>query len=50
MIRKELRPGGIILMHSFGGKHIKNTVEALPGIIDDLKAMEYTLVTVDKLN
>lgn len=50
LIRKELRPGGIILMHSFGGKHIKNTVEALPDIIDDLKAMEYTLVTVDELN
>lgn len=49
MIRNEAKPGGIILMHSFGGKHIKNTVEALPGIIDDLEAMGYSFVTAGKM-
>ncbi|MCA0757862.1 polysaccharide deacetylase family protein [Paenibacillus sp. N4] len=48
MIRNEAKPGGIILMHSFGGKHIKNTVKALPGIIDDLEDMGYSLVTAGK--
>lgn len=49
MIKSETKPGGIILMHSFGGKHIANTVEALPFIIDDLKELGYTLVTVNEL-
>lgn len=49
MIRNEAKPGGIILMHSFGGKHIKNTVEALPGIIDDLEAMGYSFVKAGKM-
>ncbi|WP_245600148.1 polysaccharide deacetylase family protein [Paenibacillus harenae] len=48
MIRTETKPGGIILMHSFGGKHIKNTVEALPGIIDDLEEMGYSFVAADQ--
>ncbi|MDQ8733902.1 polysaccharide deacetylase family protein [Paenibacillus sp. LHD-38] len=49
MIKNEAKPGGIILMHSFGSKNIKNTVQALPGIIDDLVEMDYTLVTADQL-
>ncbi|WP_337101969.1 polysaccharide deacetylase family protein [Paenibacillus sp. YIM B09110] len=49
MIRTEAKPGGIILMHSFGGKHIANTVEALPGIIDELTEMGYTFATIDEL-
>lgn len=49
MIRTETKPGGIILMHSFGGKHIAGTVEALPAIIDDLKEMGYSFATVDEL-
>jgi peptidoglycan/xylan/chitin deacetylase (PgdA/CDA1 family) len=49
MIKNEAKPGGIILMHSFGGKHIKNTVQALPGVIDDLVKKGYTLVTVDQI-
>ncbi|MFF2480123.1 polysaccharide deacetylase family protein [Paenibacillus sp. NPDC058071] len=49
MIRKEADPGDIILMHSFGSKNIQHTVEALPGIIDDLKKMGYTFVTADEL-
>lgn len=49
MIRTEAKPGGIILMHSFGGKHIEHTVEALPGIIDDLTEMGYTFASIDEL-
>lgn len=49
MIKKETKPGGIILMHCFGSKHIKNTVQALPGVIDDLVEMGYSFVTADQL-
>lgn len=49
MIRKETKPDGIILMHSFGGKHIRNTVDMLPDVIDDLQKMGYTMVTVDQI-
>jgi peptidoglycan/xylan/chitin deacetylase (PgdA/CDA1 family) len=49
MIKNEAKPGGIILMHSFGGKHIKNTVQALPDVIDDLVEKGYTLVTADQI-
>lgn len=43
--------GGIVLMHSFGGrKHaIEHTIKLLPSIIKDLKAKGYELVTVDEL-
>lgn len=49
MIRKETESNGIILMHSFGGKYIRNTVEMLPDIIDDLQELGFTLVTVDQI-
>ncbi|WP_424766984.1 polysaccharide deacetylase family protein [Paenibacillus sp. sgz302251] len=48
LIRNETKPGGIILLHSFGSKHIQNTVKALPGIIDDLEKMGYSFVTADQ--
>lgn len=50
-IRKQTKPGGIILMHSFGGKggKLDNTVEALPQVIDYLKSEGYTFVTVPEL-
>jgi polysaccharide deacetylase family sporulation protein PdaB len=43
--------GGIILMHSFGGrKHaIEHTVMLLPSIIKDLREKGYEFVTVDEL-
>lgn len=50
MIKKQAKPNGIILMHSFGGKKIQNTVDALPGIIDELEEMGYTLVTIEQLD
>ncbi|WP_216651715.1 polysaccharide deacetylase family protein [Paenibacillus sp. NEAU-GSW1] len=49
MIKEKAKPGAIILMHSFGSKNIKHTVEMLPGAIDDLKKMGYTFVTADQL-
>lgn len=48
-VNKNTKPGGIILMHSFGSKHLKNTVELLPLIIEDLSKKGYTFVTVDEL-
>ncbi|MHA7967412.1 polysaccharide deacetylase family protein [Paenibacillus sp. CAU 1782] len=49
VIRKGSKPNGIILMHSFGGKHIANTVEMLPQVIDDLRELGFTFVTADEL-
>ncbi|MHA6482739.1 polysaccharide deacetylase family protein [Paenibacillus sp. strain BS8-2] len=49
MIIHDTKPNGIILMHSFGGKHIQNTVTMLPLVIDDLQKLGYTLVTVEEL-
>ncbi|MEK8130937.1 polysaccharide deacetylase family protein [Paenibacillus filicis] len=51
IIRKQIKPGGIILMHSFGGKKgdLSNTVTALPQAIEYLKAQGYSLVTVPEL-
>ncbi len=41
----QARPGGIVLLHS--GQY--RTIEALPVIIDRLRAQGYTFVTVDQL-
>ncbi len=41
-------PGAIILMHDAGGTRTE-TIEALPTIIDDLRARGYRLVTVPQL-
>jgi peptidoglycan-N-acetylglucosamine deacetylase len=41
-------PGAIILMHDAGGTRTQ-TIEALPTIIDDLRARGYRLVTVPQL-
>jgi len=49
-INKNTKPGGVVLMHSFGGKHIKNTVELVPKAIEDLKKQGYTFVTIDELH
>ncbi|WP_052350658.1 polysaccharide deacetylase family protein [Paenibacillus gorillae] len=49
MIRKKAKPHAIILMHSFGNKNIKHTVEMLPYVIDDLKKKGYTFVTPDEM-
>ncbi|MFB9274790.1 polysaccharide deacetylase family protein [Cohnella cellulosilytica] len=45
------RDGGIILMHSFGGRKnaLEHTVKLLPKIIEDLRAKGYELVTVEEM-
>ena len=45
------KPGGIILMHSFGGRKnaLENTVKLLPLIIDDLSKKGFEFVTVDEM-
>lgn len=45
------KPGGIILMHSFGGRKnaLENTVKLLPLILDDLSKKGFEFVTVDEL-
>jgi peptidoglycan/xylan/chitin deacetylase (PgdA/CDA1 family) len=50
-IRKHTRPGGIILLHSFGGRKnaLDHTLELLPLIIDDLRKAGYEFGTVDEM-
>jgi polysaccharide deacetylase family sporulation protein PdaB len=50
-VKKDVRPGAIILQHSAGGKkgNLANTVKALPLIIAYLKENGYKLVTVSNL-
>lgn len=48
-ILKNARDGGNILLHSFGSKHVENTVKLLPKVIDKLSELGYTFVTVDEL-
>lgn len=50
-IKREIRPGGIILQHCAGGKkgNLSNTVTALPQIIEYLKSENYEFVRVPEL-
>jgi peptidoglycan/xylan/chitin deacetylase (PgdA/CDA1 family) len=50
-VKKELKPGGIILEHCAGGKNdnLDNTVKALPEIISYAKNQGYTFVTIPEL-
>ena len=50
-VKKEFKPGGIILEHCAGGKNenLDNTVKALPEIISYLKGQGYTFVTIPEL-
>ncbi|TXK72399.1 polysaccharide deacetylase family protein [Paenibacillus sp. N3.4] len=50
-LKKEVKPGAIILQHSAGGKggNLGNTIEALPQIITYLKQNGYSFATVPDL-
>ncbi len=48
VVVKHTKPGAIILMHDGGGDR-RQTVQALPIVIDKLKAKGYTFVTIDEL-
>jgi peptidoglycan/xylan/chitin deacetylase (PgdA/CDA1 family) len=49
IINREKSPGDIILMYSFQSANLEGAVQALPKIIDQLRAEGYELVTVDNL-
>lgn len=50
-VKRNAKPNGIILMHSFGGKggKLDNTVAFLPDLIQYLKEQNYTFVTIPEL-
>lgn len=50
-VRRELRPGGIILEHCAGGKgeNLSNTVQALPEIISMLETQKYKVIRIPEL-
>ncbi|MCM2534527.1 polysaccharide deacetylase family protein [Neobacillus pocheonensis] len=50
-VNKEVSPGGIILEHCFAGRpgELNGTLQALPKIIDHLRAQGYEFVTVPTL-
>jgi len=50
-IMKHAKPGGIILLHSFGGRKnaLDHTLKLLPLIIDDLRKEGYEFTTVDRM-
>jgi polysaccharide deacetylase family sporulation protein PdaB len=50
-VKKEVKPGAIILQHCAGGKggKLSNTVEALPQIITYLKSKGYSFVSIPEL-
>ncbi|OXM84409.1 polysaccharide deacetylase [Paenibacillus rigui] len=50
-VKKEVKPGAIILQHSAGGKkgNLSNTVAALPHLIQYLKEHGYQFATVSEL-
>lgn len=51
IVHGQLRPGGIVLLHSFGGRHrhLDNTLRFLPHLIDELRAQGYSFVPVSEL-
>lgn len=47
-VLRAVKPGAIVLMHDGGGNRTQ-TVQALPGIIRELKRRGYVFVTIDEL-
>jgi peptidoglycan-N-acetylglucosamine deacetylase len=48
-VKKETRPGSIILQHNAGSESIQATVDALPKIIGYLRGQGYKFVTIDQM-
>lgn len=48
-VKRDTKPGGIILQHSAGGEQLQQSVDALPEIIRYFKSQGYEFVTVDQL-
>lgn len=49
IINRDKSPGGIVLQHNFQSPNLDGTVQALPQIIDQLRAEGYEFVTIDSL-
>ncbi|WP_238457977.1 hypothetical protein [Alkalihalobacterium alkalinitrilicum] len=51
IVQRDVTPGGIVLQHNFqtNARLLDGTVEALPKIIDELRAKGYQFVTVQTL-
>lgn len=47
-VLKNIKPGGIVLLHDGGGNH-EGTVQALPAMIDGLRKQGYRFVTLAEL-
>jgi polysaccharide deacetylase family sporulation protein PdaB len=48
-VKKETKPGSIILQHNAGSQSIQNTVDALPKLIAYLRSQHYEFVTIDDM-
>ncbi|CAM4469247.1 polysaccharide deacetylase family protein [Paenibacillus tarimensis] len=50
-VLERVQPGGIVLMHSFGGKNsnLDNTIAALPAVIEAVQELGYSWTTVSGL-
>ncbi|TDL76111.1 hypothetical protein [Peribacillus frigoritolerans] len=49
IVNRDKSPGGIVLQHNFQNTKLQGTVDALPQMIDQLRAEGYEFVTIDSL-
>lgn len=49
IVHRDKSPGGIVLQHNFQNTKLQGTVDALPQMIDQLRAEGYEFVTIDSL-
>lgn len=49
IVKKEMKPGSIILQHNAGAESIQATVDALPKLIAYLRGQHYEFVTIDDM-
>lgn len=49
IVKKEMKPGSIILQHNAGTESIQATVDALPKLIAYLRGQNYEFVTIDEM-
>lgn len=49
IVHEDKSPGGIVLQHNFQSNKLQGTVDALPQMIEELRADGYEFVTIDNL-
>jgi peptidoglycan-N-acetylglucosamine deacetylase len=49
IVNRDKSPGEIVLQHNFQNTKLQGTVDALPQMIDQLRAEGYEFVTIDSL-